>query len=101
MGHIRAILAFTVDGGGGGLGCGVKENLDSPSVPSVVSAWLYIACKYEYGFSLSYSWEFGAKHSSQTENHTLDARNFIQGAFKDNVLFRWQQVNLVGNPIKI
>ena len=35
-----------------------------------------------------YSWEFGARHFSHTENCTVDALNFIQGIFKEDLLFR-------------
>ena len=66
--------------------------LRETSVPLIVSSRLYIACKYNYGFYLSYGLEFGARHFSHTENRTLDTLNFTQGAFKEDLLFRWSKI---------
>ena len=64
-----------VVGGGGGL------VLRKTSIPLILSPWLYKACNYNYEFSLWHGLEFRARHISHTENRTLDALNFIQGAF--------------------
>ena len=62
------------------------------SVPLIVSPWLYIACKYNYGISLSHGLEFGARHFSHTENRTLDALNFIQGSFQEDIYSGGQKI---------
>ena len=98
VGHVKIFSTSLWTGGSGG---GVV--LRKTSVPLIVSPWLYKACKYNYEFSLWHGYVFRARHFSHTENRRLDALNFIQGAFKED-LFRWQKKwiwpELVGNPIK-
>ena len=52
VGHLRPFSPLLTTGEGGGV---------SDKCP-IVSPWLYITCKYEYGFFLSHCWDLGARH---------------------------------------
>ena len=64
--HVKAILDFVVDGKGEGEWLVLRKT----SIPLIVSPWLYISCKYNYGFILWHGLEFGTRHFSHTEDRT-------------------------------